>query len=101
MIIERQTQHVRAGKWGGLDDLDAKFNAIEARYGFPQNKRRLRCFIGGHDADTLIVEREWESLAAMEAAYGGMMADPEWMQVSQEANDIIESLQIEVYVHVP
>ena len=97
MFLERQIQQIRPGKWAELEALDQKFNTVESRLGFP-TKRRFRCYIGGHHNNTLIIEREWESLAAMEATYMKIFADPEWQTLSGEFDTISESTQMELYL---
>jgi len=57
VIIERQIQMVRSGKWSEREELDKKFTAVESRLGFPA-KRRCRSLIGGLTTDALIVERQ-------------------------------------------
>ena len=96
MIIERQIQQVYPDKWAELEAHDQKNTMLEARYGFPP-KRRMRCMIGGHDLNTLIIEREWESTAAMEAAFIKLFADPEHAAIAAENATIIKSAQIEIY----
>jgi hypothetical protein len=97
MFLERQIQQIRPGKWSELEALDQKFNTIEGRLGFPA-KRRFRCYIGGHPNSTLVIEREWESLAAMETAYMKIFADSEWQAVGAEFDMVAESNQVEVYL---
>jgi len=96
VIVERLIQQIRPGKWAELEALDQKFNVIESRLGFPP-KKRYRCYVGGHNTDTLIVERQWPSLAAMEAAYEKAFADPEEQALSAEGMGIIKSTQYELY----
>lgn len=50
---------------------------------------------------TLIIERQWESFAAMEAAYEKALADPEWQALGAEGTSIIESDRHELYVPRP
>ncbi len=97
MLLEREVQQVKPDKWEQLDALDKKYNAIESRLGFPP-KKRLRCYIGRHDNSTLVIEREWESLAAMEAAYMKVMVDPAWQALTAPFNEIITSAKTEVYL---
>ena len=97
VIIERQIQQVRSGKWTELEDLDKQFTAVESRLGFPP-KRRCRSLVGGHTTDTLIIERQWESFAAVEAAYETAIANTEHQALSQSLEPIIESKQIEFYL---
>ena len=35
IILHRQVQVIKAGKWNDLEELDKKFEAIEKRIGFP------------------------------------------------------------------
>lgn len=100
ICVERLVQQVRPGKWAELEALDAKYNAVEGRLGFPP-KRRLRCYIGGHITDTLIIERQWASMATMEATYEKAFADPEWQALSAEAVTIIKNDQHELYAPLP
>ena len=97
MIVERMIQKVIPGKFLDLQAFDQKIKPLETRFGFPP-KRRMRCMIGGHDTDTVILEREWESLAAMEAAYNKAWADPEHQASVAETISLISSIQIEIYV---
>jgi hypothetical protein len=100
-VLQRQIQEVRPDKWEALEEIDKRFNAIEKRLGFPPNKKRYRCYFGGHDTNTLVVEYEWDSLAAMEAAYEKAMADAEWQALSVEVTSIIKSDQMELYAPLP
>ena len=97
VIIERQMQKVRAGKWTELEDLDKRFTPVESHLGFPA-KRRCRSLVGGLTTDMLIIERQWESFAAMEAAYEKILADPEHQALSEALDPILESQQIEFYL---
>lgn len=100
VIVERQIQQVRPDKWAELEAIDKRFNAIESRLGFPP-KKRYRCYVGGHNTNTLIIERQWESMAAMEAAYEKAFADSGWQALGAEAVSITESDQHELYVPLP
>ena len=97
MYIEHQVQKIRPGKWAELDVIDKKFNSVESREGFP-SKRRMRCYIGGYSINTLIVEREWNSLSEMEAAYMKLFMDPDWQTLASEFDTLCESTQYEIYM---
>lgn len=98
IIIERQIQIVCPGKWAELEEIDKKFNTVESCLGFPA-KKRYRSLVGGHTTDTPIIERQWESLATLEAAYEKAIADAEHRELSAEAHSsIIESAQVEFYM---
>jgi hypothetical protein len=66
IVISRQTQYIRPGKWDELEELDKKCNIVEKRLGFPDTKKRYRLLVGSRRAGALIVEYTWESLAKME-----------------------------------
>ena len=100
ICVERHIQQIRPGQWAELEAIDKKYNTVESRLGFPA-KRRYRCYLGGHNINTLIVERQWESLAAMEAAYEKTFADPEYQALEAETDLVIESNQIELYAPLP
>lgn len=94
-VLERLTQQVFATKWPELEELDKKYDAIESRLGYPP-KRRYRLFAGGGNTNTLVIEREWESLADLEAAYEKAFIDPEWQAVDAKALQIIADNQFEL-----
>jgi len=100
ICIERHVQKIVVGKWAELAALDQKYEIAESRLGFPQ-KRRYRCYLGGHDTNTLIIERQWQSLASMEAIYEKAFADPEYQALEAAAASIIASVQIELYAPMP
>lgn len=100
IAVERQIQKIRAGKWAALDEIEKRFAAVESRYGFPP-KKRYQCVFGGCDTNTLIIERQWDSFAAMEAAYENVFQDAEHKALMAEVLEIVESQQIEVYTPLP
>ena len=100
IAIERMTQKIYPGKWAELDEIDKKYNDIEARMGFPA-KKRYQCVIGGEDSNTLIIERQWDCLAVMESAYEKAFADPEYQALGQELIPIVQSNKVEVFTPLP
>ena len=100
MFQERSIQQIRPGKWPELEALNEKYNAIEGRLGFPP-RRRFRCYFGGHHTNTLVIEREWDSLAVMEATYMRAFMDPEWQALDAERERIAEGEQVELYLALP
>jgi len=101
VVIERLTQQIYPGKWKALSEIDKKYDVVEKRLGFPQNKRRMQCLIGGCDFNTLVIERQWESMAFMEATYEKAFADPEMQALQQETIPIVKSNLVEVFVLLP
>ncbi len=100
IMLERQVQQIRADKWVDLEAINKKFDEVESALGFPA-KRRYRCYVGGNSNDTLIIEREWPSLAALEAAYEKAFASADWQALGAEAGSIINSNQHELYACLP
>ncbi len=100
VVVERLIQQIRPDKWAELETLEKKYSVIEGRHGFPA-KKRYRCFVGGDNTNALIIERQWESWAAMEAAYEKAFADPEWQALGAESLPIIESDRHELYAPMP
>ena len=100
MILQVGFQKVRQGKWDELAELNKRWDAVEERLGFPPEKR-YRCQLGGHDSDTCLLLREWESMAAMEAKYEEARADPEMQELFASTPDILGGTQVEIYTEVP
>jgi hypothetical protein len=100
ITVERLIQQIRADKWAELEAIDKKYSAIESRLGFPP-KKRYRCISGRHNTDTLIVERQWESMAALEAAWQKALSDPERKALGTEMASIVESEWFELLWPMP
>ena len=100
IVIDRSIQKVYPDKWAELEKIDKKYNAVEGRLGFPP-KKRYQCLTGSHEVNTLIVERQWASLAAMEATYEKAFADPEHQALEKELTSIIKSVHWELYMPLP
>jgi len=97
IVVERIVQQIYPGKNAELEALDKRWDAIEKGLGFPP-KKRLWSISGAHTTNTLIIERQWESLAAMEAAYENSFADPDIQALEAEGDAIIKSSRIELYM---
>ena len=100
IVVQRTIQQIYPGKNAELAALDKRWDAIEQGLGFPP-KKRLWSISGGHDTNTLIIERQWESLAAMEGAYEKSFADPDIQALEAESDAIIKSSRIELYTPAP
>lgn len=101
IVIWRQIQKIKAGKWDELEEINKKFNEIEQKLGFPDNKKRYRHLIGTQDISTLIIEFQWESMAKMEKMVTKAVLDPEYQKLQAKAELIIESSQWELYTPWP
>jgi len=100
IATERHIQKLYPGKWAELAEIDAKYDVVEGRLGFP-SKKRYQCILGGHDTNTIIIERQWDSMAAMEAVYEEAIADPEFLALGVELTSIVKSTQVEMYTPLP
>jgi hypothetical protein len=100
IVIDRMIQKVYPDKWAELEEVDKKYNAVEGRLGFPP-KKRYQCLTGSHEVNTLIIERQWASLAAMEATYEKAFADPEHQALGKESTSIIKNIHWELYMPLP
>jgi len=92
-------QEIYPGQNAALEDIDKRYDALEGPLGFPP-KKRLWCISGPHTNNTLVIEREWESLAAMEAAYEKAFAHPGLQALGEEGQSIIKNSRIELYTPV-
>ena len=100
ITLERLIQKIYPGKWDALEELDKKYNAIESKFGFPP-KKRYQSIMGEFDQNTLIIERQWESMAVMEATYEKIMADPEYQALGKETIGVVKSSRMEAYTPMP
>jgi hypothetical protein len=95
-VVERMIQEIYQGQNAALEDIDKRYDAIESTLGFPP-KKRLWCISGPHQTGTLVIEREWESFAAFEAAYEKAFAHPDFEALGEEGRTIIKNSRIELY----
>lgn len=96
-IIERLVQEIHVGKFGDLIELDERYATLERPLGYPPLKR-CYALVGPHSMLTTVIEREWESMAAMEAAREKAMDSPELQALHVEGAAIIKSSYMELYV---
>ena len=100
IVIERMIQHIYPGKWPELEEINKKSNVVEARLGFPA-KKRYQLITGGHPASTLIIERQWPSLAAFEATYEKSLADPEYQAITEACVPVVKNMFWEMLSPMP
>jgi hypothetical protein len=98
-VMERHVCEVFPGKWAELLKIEKKFDAVESKYGFPP-KKSYQCLSGRYPLDTFVIEREWESMAAMETGFEKAMADPAWQALGVEMNSCLANTVIELYMPV-
>ena len=100
IAVERMTQKIYPGKWAELEEIDRRYNEMETQMGFPA-KKRYQCMIGEDDSNTLIIERQWDSLAVMESTYEKAFADPAYQALGKAVASIVESSKVEVFTPLP
>jgi hypothetical protein len=96
MVVMVTIQKVRRGKLGKLIESAPRWHALDERHGFPPQKW-YTCMFGGHEIGTRLGLREWESMAAIEAAHESWLADPEAQELLALGRDVIESTQYQLF----
>lgn len=99
--IQRWVIKVAHGKMAEYMELMVKEKPIVSRCGMPPFKVYRLLSGEGDVVHTLIYEIEWDSLAAMEAFYANIMADPEYHAFIPQWDSLIESRISEVYTPMP
>lgn len=94
VVVERLIQRIRPGKWEELEQVDKAWTAIERRLGFPP-KARYSYVSKGRQANVLIIERQWDSSAAAEAAIELLQTDPEAQVLVERTRRLVESTERE------
>lgn len=94
-IMQRLVQYLVPGKLEELNELDKKFDVIEKSLGFPEKRRYIS--ISGPEYGTLIIEREWASLAEMEAMDDKCRDNPDWTELVRQVTPLIVKEYWELY----
>jgi hypothetical protein len=97
-ILERQVSQLRPGKAKEVIEISKRFDLIEKRMGFPL--KRFYSSIAGEPTNTMVMEREWESLAAMESVWALARADAEWQGLRAQRSDLSIGHRTEFYTVV-
>src|SRR5689334_5266365 len=94
-ILERHVHQIRnaAAYW----ERERKFKEIEDRLGGFPPKRYYHLLAGADDTGTMVQEREWESMAAMEAAMERLFSEPGVMELGGSGPDIGNTERTELY----
>ncbi len=95
-LMERLIQKVDRTSWAKKLAIEKRYEAVEARLGFPPS-RRYRAWIGANDTNTRVIERDWSSLEAYLVTVDKAMADPEWQALGAEQSGMVLSNQVEIY----
>ncbi len=93
-VLERMIQRIYDDKWDELEKLDKAFTVLEEQHGYPPKTRYLY-ISGGHKVNTLVVERLWDSMAAMEQATEKLQATAEAKELFTKSAQIVKAMNIE------
>jgi len=100
LILERIIHQIHPDKWPEVMPMEAEFDQVEKPLGFTE-KKRFRMMAGGEGLNTLVIERHWPSMAAMEAAYDKAMVDPGWQVMGVKMAPIIKDTRYELLMVLP
>ena len=100
VILERIIHQIYPDKWPEINALEAEFDQIEKPLGFT-GKKRFRIVLGGDGSNSLVIERQWPSFAAMEAVYDRAMAHPGWQAMGTKMSTIIKGTRSEILLVLP
>jgi hypothetical protein len=96
-ILMREIQKIHPDRWEELEAAEARWAALEKRAGYPDVKKRYRAYSTPDDINTLVIEIEWDSFAAMEAANERLAEDPELEELVAATDQIVQSIRMEFY----
>ena len=88
-ILERHTQTLEKGGWETYVAKEKMHEAVETRLGGFPTKRHYRPF-SNWNGTVVVWQREWDSFAAMEAAYEKSFGDPEWQALRDVPSAIVD-----------
>ena len=98
--MQRLIQKIKPDKWDALEEIDKRFDEVEAKYKFPP-KSRYRAMVCELSTDTLIIERVWKSMAKLEEGMLNAFGDPDEQAHNAELNEIVEEQWNEIYLVWP
>ena len=94
-VLERHIHVLERGAQDAYAAKEKRYQAVEERLGgFPSKRHYLP--MSDWSGTTIVWEREWESMAAMEEAYTSLTSDPEAKQLS--GSSMIVDEQVELYL---
>ena len=96
MVMERCVQTV-VGTYEEVKAIENEFDSLEAKMGNVPNKRRYWASYGSLPFGTMIWEREWDNLAAIQAYNEKIMQSPDWTPTFDKAGKIFSNVRFELY----
>jgi len=98
-IMERCTQEINAEGWKVVGELERAFEAAEEKMGGVPKKRRYLLMYGGQAQGTMVWEREWESMAAIEAYGAKAETDPDFQAAFKRVAGVFANGRFELFAH--
>jgi len=95
-VLERHTQTLEKGGWATYVAKEKMHEAVEKRLGGFSTKRHWWSF-SNWSGTAVVWEREWESSAAMEAAYEKSFGDPEVKALDEVPSAIVDD-SVELFI---
>jgi hypothetical protein len=100
-VMARTIMKAVPGKMAVAMELERKHMAIANRVLGISGRCYRRISGGGDTMNTIIIEGEFDSLAAFEAHPQKMGADPEMQALLPKYEGVIESMEVEFYMPMP
>ena len=98
-VIFRTTIKIVPGKMAEYMEVEAKSQAMASRYGMPLWRRYSP--LSGDSMHTIVYDMEFDSLAALEASFEKMFADPEYQEAMAKSEGTILSHENDLYMPMP
>jgi len=98
-VMFRTTVKIVPGKMAEYMEVEEKSKAMASRYGMPSWRRYVP--LSGDSMHTIVYEMEFDSLAALEASFEKMFADPERQEVMAKSEGVIVSHENDLYMPMP
>ncbi len=98
-VVMRTTVRIAPGKMAEYMEVEEKSKVMASRYGMSPWRRYSP--ISGDSMHTIVYETEFDSLAAVEASFEKMFADPERQAFMAKADAAVESHVNELYTPMP
>jgi len=97
-ILERLSFKVINDQWDAVMAQEKEWEALENKIGGFPMKQRYRAYSSSESIDTFVFEREWESIAAYEAAYMRLFAMAEVKALADAGQPVKADTHIEFYM---
>jgi hypothetical protein len=96
MIMERCVQRI-VSSYEDAVAMEKEFDALEAKMGNVPPKRRYYVLYGSLPQTMYVWERDWESMAALEAFLKKQEGDPEWDALFAKVTNFLTDFQRDLY----